>query len=408
MDEKLIENYAELIVREGANVQKNQYVVIRTGVYEEEFASIVARKCYEAGAKRVFMRWESSKLNQVDLLYAEEEDLKHVFYFEEMESKFMLDELPTLIWLDGEDPDGLKGIDASKAARIRRARYMVNGKYREASENHHAWVIAGVPSLPWAKKVFPDLSDEEAIEKLWEAILKTSRAYEGDPIKNWKEHDADLKNRCKYLNSLNLKKLKYKSSNGTDLEVGLIPGVRFAAGSEKTLEGNIFSPNIPTEECFTSPMKGEAEGIVYSTKPLSYQGQLIEDFSVRFHEGKAVEVNARVGEEALRSILTLDNGSSYLGECALVPFHSPINETGILFFNTLYDENAACHLALGTGFPELYPDYEKYTDDEIRSFGINKSLSHVDFMIGSEDLDVTGITLDGKEIKIFHNGDWAF
>ncbi len=408
MDERLIENYAELIVREGANVQKNQYVVIRTGVYEEEFASIVARKCYEAGAKRVFMRWESSKLNQVDLLYAEEEDLKHVFYFEEMESKFMLDELPTLIWLDGEDPDGLKGIDASKAARIRRARYMVTGKYREASENHHAWVIAGVPSLPWAKKVFPNLSDEEAIEKLWEAILKTSRAYEGDPIKNWKEHDEDLKNRCKYLNSLNLKKLKYKSSNGTDLEVGLIPGVRFAAGSEKTLEGNVFSPNIPTEECFTSPMKGEAEGIVYSTKPLSYQGQLIEDFSVRFHEGKAVEVNARVGEEALRSILTLDNGSSYLGECALVPFHSPINETGILFFNTLYDENAACHLALGTGFPELYPDYEKYTDDEIRSFGINKSLSHVDFMIGSEDLDITGITLDGKEIKIFHNGDWAF
>ncbi len=408
MDERLIENYAELIVREGANVQKNQYVVIRTGVYEEEFASIVARKCYEAGAKRVFMRWESSKLNQVDLLYADEEDLKHVFYFEEMESKFMLDELPTLIWLDGEDPDGLKGIDASKAARIRRARYMVTGKYREASENHHAWVIAGVPSLPWAKKVFPNLSDEEAIEKLWEAILKTSRAYEGDPIKNWKEHDEDLKNRCKYLNSLNLKKLKYKSSNGTDLEVGLIPGVRFAAGSEKTLEGNVFSPNIPTEECFTSPMKGEAEGIVYSTKPLSYQGQLIEDFSVRFHEGKAVEVNARVGEEALRSILTLDNGSSYLGECALVPFHSPINDTGILFFNTLYDENAACHLALGTGFPELYPDYEKYTDDEIRSFGINKSLSHVDFMIGSEDLDITGITLDGKEIKIFHNGDWAF
>ncbi len=408
MDERLIENYAELIVREGANVQKNQYVVIRTGVYEEGFASIVARKCYEAGAKRVFMRWESSKLNQVDLLYAEEEDLKHVFYFEEMESKFMLDELPTLIWLDGEDPDGLKGIDASKAARIKRARYMVTGKYREASENHHAWVIAGVPSLPWAKKVFPNLSDEEAIEKLWEAILKTSRAYEGDPIKNWKEHDKDLKNRCKYLNSLNLKKLKYKSSNGTDLEVGLIPGVRFAAGSEKTLEGNVFSPNIPTEECFTSPMKGEAEGIVYSTKPLSYQGQLIEDFSVRFHEGKAVEVNARVGEEALRSILTLDNGSSYLGECALVPFHSPINETGILFFNTLYDENAACHLALGTGFPELYPDYEKYTDDEIRSFGINKSLSHVDFMIGSEDLDITGITLDGKEIKIFHNGDWAF
>ena len=408
MNQELIEKYAELIVKGGANVQKGQYVVIRTGVYEEDFAAIVAKKCYEAGAKRVFVKWQSSKLDQVDLMYADEEDLKHVFYHEEMEQKFMLDELPTLIWLDGEDPDGLNGVDASKAARIKRARYMVTGKYKEASENHHAWVIAGVPSIPWARKVFPGLKDEEAVEKLWEAILKTSRAYEGNALENWQAHDEDLKNRCKYLNSLNLKKLKYKSSNGTDLEVGLIPGVRFAAGSEKTIEGKLFSPNIPTEECFTSPMRGEAEGIVYSTKPLSYQGQLIEDFSVRFHLGQAVEVHARTGEDALRSILTLDKGSSYLGECALVPFHSPINESGILFFNTLYDENAACHLALGTGFPELYPEYEKYSDDEIRSFGINKSLSHVDFMIGSKDLDITGITCDGSEVKIFTNGDWAF
>lgn len=408
MKEELIEKYAELIVKVGANVQKGQYVVIRTGVFEEDFASIVARKCYEAGAKRVIVQWQSSKLDQVDYIYGQEDDLKHVFPFEEQTAKFMSDELPVLIWLNGDDPDGLKGVDATKVAKIRRARYLVTGKYREASENHHSWCIAGVPSLPWARKVFPGIQDDEAIEKLWEAILTTSRCIDGNGIENWKRHDEDLKSRCNYLNSLNLRKLRYHSGNGTDFTVGLIPGVRFAGGSEKTMEGQVYSPNIPSEECFTSPMKGEAEGIVYSSKPLSYQGQLIEDFSVRFHEGKAVEVKARVGEDALRSILTLDKGSAYLGECALVPYHSPINETGILFFNTLYDENAACHLALGTGFPELYPDFEKYTDDEIRSFGINKSQSHVDFMIGTKDMEIVGITLDGREVMIFKDGDWAF
>lgn len=408
MKEELIEKYAELIVKVGANVQKGQYVVIRTGVFEEDFASIVARKCYEAGAKRVIVQWQSSKLDQVDYIYGQEDDLKHVFPFEEQTAKFMSDELPVLIWLNGDDPDGLKGVDATKVAKIRRARYLVTGKYREASENHHSWCIAGVPSLPWARKVFPGIQDDEAIEKLWEAILTTSRCIDGNGIENWKKHDEDLKSRCNYLNSLNLRKLRYHSGNGTDFTVGLIPGVRFAGGSEKTMEGQVYSPNIPSEECFTSPMKGEAEGIVYSSKPLSYQGQLIEDFSVRFHEGKAVEVKARVGEDALRSILTLDKGSAYLGECALVPYHSPINETGILFFNTLYDENAACHLALGTGFPELYPDFEKYTDDEIRSFGINKSQSHVDFMIGTKDMEIVGITLDGREVMIFKDGDWAF
>lgn len=408
MKEELIEKYAELIVKVGANVQKGQYVVIRTGVFEEDFAAIVSRKCYEAGAKRVIVQWQSSKLDQVDYLFGQEDDLKHVFPFEEQAAKFMNDELPVLIWLDGDDPDGLKGVDATKVAKIRRARYLVTGKYREASENHHSWCIAGVPSLPWARKVFLGMADDEAVEKLWEAILTTSRCIDGNGIENWKRHDEDLKARCNYLNSLNLRKLRYHSGNGTDFTVGLIPGVRFAGGSEKTVEGQVYSPNIPSEECFTSPMKGEAEGIVYSSKPLSYQGQLIEDFSVRFHEGKAVEVKARVGEDALRSILTLDKGSAYLGECALVPYHSPINETGILFFNTLYDENAACHLALGTGFPELYPDFEKYTDDEIRSFGINKSQSHVDFMIGSKDMEIIGITADGKEVAIFKDGDWAF
>lgn len=408
MNEELIEKYAELIVRVGANVQKGQYVIIRTGVFEEDFAALVSRKCYEAGAKRVFVRWQSSKVDQVDYIYGHEDDLKHVLPFEEYEQKFTQDEYPILIWLDGDDPDGLKGVDANKVARIRQARYLVLGKYREASENHHTWVIAGVPSVPWAKKVFPDLPADQAMEKLWKAILKTSRADDGNGIENWKKHDEDLKMRCQYLDSLNLKKLHYRSKNGTDLTVGLIPGVHFAGGNEKTLEGQVYSPNIPSEECFTSPRKGEAEGIVYATKPLSYQGQLIENFYVRFHEGKAVEAHAETGEEALLSILSLDQGSSYLGECAFVPYHSPINDTGLLFYNTLFDENASCHLALGTGFPELYPDYANHTDEEIRNAGINKSQSHVDFMIGSEDMEIIGTTRDGKEVPIFKNGDWAF
>jgi aminopeptidase len=408
MKQELIEKYAELIVKVGANVQKGQYVVIRTGVFEEEFASIVAKQCYLAGAKRVFVHWQSPKMDMVDNQYASEEALKEVPLFEEECHRFMLNELPVLIWLDGDDPDGLIGLDNQKASRIRQAKHKILAKYRDQRENKFQWVIAGVPSLPWAKKVFPNLSDEEAIEALWEKILYTSRALDGNGIENWIKHNEDLKKRCEYLNSLNLCQLRYHSSNGTDFRVGLIPGVCFAGGDEATLSGTYFQPNIPTEECFTSPRRGDAEGIVYATKPLSYQGQLIEDFNIRFHEGKAVEVHAKKGEDALKSILSLDEGSAYLGECALVPYHSPINLTNILFFNTLYDENAACHLALGTGFNNLYPNFEKYTEEEIQSFGINYSLSHVDFMIGSKDMSIIGIDENGKEIQIFRDGDWAF
>lgn len=408
MKQEIIEKYAELIVRTGANVQKGQYVVIRTGVFEEDFAAIVAKECYKAGAKRVFIHWQSAKLDLVDNRYADEEALKEVPLFEEEAHRFMLEKLPVLIWLDGDDPDGQNGLDNDKAARIRKARHAILGKYRDQRENHFQWVIAGVPSLPWAKKIFPDLPDEEAIEALWEKILYTSRALDGNGIENWKKHNEDLKKKCAYLNSLRLKKLTYHSSNGTDFWVSLIPGVRFEGGDEKTLEGVVYSPNIPSEECFTSPRKGEAEGIVYATKPLCYQGQMIENFSIRFHKGKAVEVHAEKGQEALESILHLDEGSAYLGECALVPYHSPINLTNILFFNTLYDENAACHLALGTGFSNLYPDFEKYTDEQIRGFGINYSLSHVDFMIGSKDMEIKGTKEDGSKVLIFKDGDWAF
>jgi aminopeptidase len=408
MKTELLQKYAELIARVGANVQKGQYVIIRANVALEDFATQVAEECYKAGASRVVYDWQSAVADQVGYEYATMEELGKVLAPEAGFQQFATDLLPILIWVDGDDPDGLKGVDAKKVAAVRAARYQVNAPYIEARENKYQWCIAGAPSAKWAKKVFPNLPEKTAIEKLWAAILKTARADDGEGEKRWTEHEKDLKARCAYLNSLHLKSLHYTSKNGTDLTVGLIPDVIFLGGGEKTIQGTFFQPNIPSEECFTSPMRGQAEGIVYASKPLAYQGQLIENFSVRFHEGKAVEVKAEKGLAALESILHLDEGSAYLGECALVPFDSPINQTGLLFYNTLYDENACCHLALGRGFTDLYPNFEKYTEDQLHAFGINKSLSHVDFMIGTADLEIVGTSFDGKETVLFHNGSWAF
>lgn len=408
MNSKKLRAYARLIVRVGAAVKKGQPVVIRTDVGNEEFTALVAEECYKAGASRIVYEWKSAVLSRLEYQYGEVKDLGKINPTAYAISKYQAEEKPAFIWLDNDDPDGLLGVDAKKVAEIKRLNYVDIAEFKEKSENHYAWTIAGCYGKKWAHKMFPTLSEAKAKEALWEAILKTSRAYEGDPVKNWDEHEKDLKERCAKLNSLNLRKLHYSSKNGTDFTVGLIPGVIFLGGGENDLEGDFFQPNIPSEECFTSPKRGVAEGIVYASKPLAYQGQLIEKFSVCFHEGKAVEVKAEKGLEALKSILTLDEGSAYLGECALVPFDSPINRTGLLFFNTLYDENACCHLALGRGFTELYPNYADYSDKELQGFGINKSLSHVDFMIGTDDLSIVGTDDKGQEIQIFKNGTWAF
>ena len=409
MRKTYLKEYAKLLVVSGLALKKGQYVIIQANCDQENFVALVVEECYKAGAKKVIVKWGSQKVSRVALKRAHTSVLSEVLPYEVEEAKWNAENLPCFLWIDSDDPDGNKGIDAKKSAAIRVARYKQIGQYKEAMENKYQWCIAGVPSPEWAKKVFPNERKNVATEKLWEAILATSRAADGNGIANWEEHNKDLKRRCAYLNSLRLKQLHYTSSNGTDLTVGLIPGVVFQGGGEKTLGADFeFQPNIPSEECFTSPRKGEAEGVVYSAKPLAYNGQLIKNFHIVFHEGKAVEAYAEEGEEALRSILSLDEGSAYLGECALVPFDSPINNTGLLFFNTLYDENACCHLALGRGFNELYPEYEKYTPEEIRSFGINFSMSHVDFMIGSKDLNIVGTKENGEQIQLFKDGNWAF
>ena len=408
MTKSKLKKYAELIVQVGANVQSGQDVLIYAGVEQKQLVTYVVCECYKRKARRVEVSWECGEISKIKYKKESISTLSEVSEITHAKQRYMCDKLPVMIYIESSDPDAFKGVDQGKIAKIRQNQYPILKPYRDQRENKYQWCIAGAPSVAWAKKVFPELSPRKAVNALWDAILKTSRCDE-DPIKAWEKHNADLAKRTNYLNSLKLDYLHYSNKKGTDFKVWLLPNVKWEAGGERTLGSNIYyNPNIPTEECFTSPAKGKAEGIVYSTKPLSYQGELIENFSIRFENGKAVEVHAEKGEELLKHMISMDETAGYLGEVALVPYDSPINQTGILFLNTLYDENAACHLALGMGFTNLIEGYENYSQEELYKMGINDSCIHVDFMIGSEDLDIKGYTKDGQEIQIFKNGTWAF
>ncbi|MBQ9454515.1 MAG: aminopeptidase [Thermoguttaceae bacterium] len=408
MNSQTLQKYAELLARCGLNVQKGQEVLIIADLDQPEFVTMCVEECYRAGAKKVLVDWIHQPVTK---LHYENQTLETLSTLEKWQLEkwaWQVDQLPCKLYIESEDPDGLAGADQEKISKARQNQFPLIKPFRDAMENKYQWCIAAVPGKAWAKKVFPDLPEAEAVEALWKAILSTSRALEGEPLENWAEHNQNLKRRYDYLNALKLKSLRYTSKNGTDFTVGLIDGCKFLGGGELTTGGNYFNPNIPSEEIFTSPKAGEAEGIVYATKPLSYQGALIENFWVRFEGGRAVEVGAEKNVELLQQMIEMDDGAAKLGECALIPFDSPINNTGILFFNTLFDENASCHLALGRGFSNLLEGFENLTIEECKERGINNSMIHVDFMIGSRDLCITGTTRDGREVEIFRDGGWAF
>ncbi len=407
MKKTKLKQYASLIVNVGARVRKGQEVMIFAELDQPEFVKMVVDECYKSGATRVDVEWSYQPLTKLHVRYRSLKTLGTVLDWEVEKLKRRVDILPVMIYLLSEDPDGLNGINQKKYSKGSQERYKIIKPFRDKMENKYQWCIAAVPGVEWAKKVFPGCRKNEAVEKLWEAILFTSRCGD-DPHKEWEDHNADLKSRCDYLNSLNIESLHYKSENGTDFSVGLIEGSRFMGGGEYTLSGNYYNPNIPSEEVFISPKKGEAEGIVYSTMPLSYRGELIENFSIRFEKGKAVQWSAEKNGELLGELISMDEGSAYLGECALVPYDSPIRNSGILFYNTLFDENAACHLALGEGFSLTLEGSENMTLEQCREKGINNSIVHEDFMIGSQDLDIVAHTRDGRDIQIFKNGNWAF
>ena len=407
MKKTILRKYAHLIAAVGVNVQKGQEVFITHCYKQPEFVTMLVEECYKLKAKKVVVDWNHQPLEKLHVRYRSLATMSKLDNYEEARWQHYVDTIPCRIYLMSEDPDGLKGVNQEKMAKAQQKKYPIIKGYRDQIENRYQWCIAAVPGAAWAKKLFPTLRTSQAVEKLWEAILSTSRV-DDDPVAAWNAHNRDLKNRCDYLNGLGIRELRYHSANGTDFTVGMIPEAQFCGGGETSLQGIFFNPNIPTEECFISPMRGKAEGVVHSTKPLSYQGQLIDNFWIRFHEGKAVEWHAEQNESLLEKLITMDEGSCYLGECALVPFNSPINESGILFYNTLFDENACCHLALGMGFADTIRDFEHKTLDECRQLGVNDSMIHEDFMIGSADLSIDAICADGRTVAIFRDGTWAF
>lgn len=405
MDNKLLRDYARLIAASGGHVVKGDEVWIEAGLDQPEFVEMVVEECYKLGAKKVDVRFSHDPIVKLHYKYMSLGELSKVNQITIARFKYFSKKLPTRIYLMSDDPDGLKGVDQAKIAKSSARSYKKIKKYRDIADGKYKWCIAGVPGIAWAKKVFPSLSEDEAVEKLWEAILKTSRVDGNDPVKNWEKHNNFLVQQRKKLKDLDLRKLFYKSSNGTDFEVELIPGISWGAGIEEAPNKGEFNPNIPTEEVFTSPIAGKCEGTLAASKPLSYNGELIEDFSITFKNGKVSEVHAKKNQKLLEKMVSMDEGARMLGEVALVPYTSPINQSGILFYNTLYDENAACHVALGHGFKELLD--VNLSTEEAKAKGINESMIHVDFMVGTKDLDIVGIDSKGNKHQIFKDGEWA-
>ena len=405
----LLRKYAKLAVITGANVQKGQGVVISAAVDQHGFAELVAEEAYRAGAKWVEIDWMDQAVTKLKYRHETVTQLSRVEEWQKARLQHRVDTLPAMIHISSEDPDGLKGVNVQKMQKAGAARGKVIMPYRIAMDNKYQWTILAVPSKAWARKVFPQARRaNEAVDLLWEAILKTVRVSEdNDPVAAWNEHNAAMKAHCDKLNGLDLVSVHYQGDNGTDFTCRLIPGAQWHGGGDTLPNGVFFNPNMPTEECFTSPLKGACEGTLVATMPLSYQGNLIEDFSVTFKDGKVVSVKAARNQQLLEQMVAMDEGAAMLGELALVPVDSPISNQGILYYNTLFDENAACHVALGRGFNEVIPGFEDMTEEELGEKGINRSMIHVDFMVGYPGLDITGTTRDGKEVPIFRQGNWA-
>ncbi len=413
MKKMILKNYARLIVTCGVSVKKGDIVIINAGLEQPEFVQMLVNECYKSGASKVIVEWSYLPAKRLDIKYMSQNDLGTVETFEEEKLKYRLDKNPAMIHILSDDPDGLKGIDQNKYTQAMKERLSVIKPYDDKMDNKYKWCIAAAPGQAWAKKVFPGVRASVAVEKLWEAILYASRVIDKggnalDPVEEWRKHNESFAGRCGILNNANLRFLVYHSSNGTDLKVGLMENGSFLGGGERTLYGEYFNPNIPSEEVFTTPLAGSAEGIVYSSMPLSWRGEIIDEFSLRFENGRVVEARAKKNESLLKQLVSMDEGAAMLGECAFVPYDSPIRESGIMFYETLFDENAACHLALGEGFTNTIRNYTDYTKEEMHKMGVNDSSVHVDFMIGNKDLCITGIREDGTELDIIKDGVWAF
>ena len=408
MKKTVLRKYAQLIAQTGVNVQPGQEVFIAADLDQPEFVKMLVEECYKRKAKKVVVDWSYQPLQKLHYRYRTLTTLSKLDNYEEARWQHYVDTIPCRIYLLSEDPDGLKGINQEKMAKSQQRLYPVIKKYRDQIENKYQWCIAAVPGAAWAKKLFPELRTSQAIEKLWALIFDVCRVSTGDPVTAWKEHVARTKARRDRMNELNLDRIRMTSANGTDLTVGLAEDATWEGASSKTEGGIEFIANVPTEEVFCAPHRDRVDGRVYGTKPYAYNGQLIEGWHVTFQNGKVVEHGAEKNAELLAELLTTDENANRIGEIALVPASSPINRSGVLFYNTLFDENAACHIAFGDGYPTNIKGGSAMSRDELLAKGLNSSAIHEDVMIGAPDTHVVGVTKSGEEITIFENGEWAF
>ena len=407
--EDQISNYAELLVRDGVAVRPDQELVVSAPVEAYEFVRQVVAAGYEAGAGHVTVVWGDERVTRLEYENLPQDYFETVPAWKREQLNSLAEGGAAFLFLSGEDPSALKGVDPAKPATAARARNAQCRSFRDGMDfGRNAWCIGGVPVVAWARRVFPNVSDEEAMYRLWTAILRVSRADGDDPHGEWETHNAAFEKNKRHLNGMRFDSLHYTSANGTDLVVGLTDRHVWEGGAACTQDGTTFFPNIPTEEVFTSPDARRAEGRVVSALPLVHNGHVVRDFWFEFRDGRVVDYGAEQGASVIEGILGTDEGARRLGECAIISKNTPIRQSGLIFYNTLYDENASCHLALGMGFPDCYEGGVSMSPEQLAERGVNRSHTHVDFMIGSDDLSIAGITAEGEEVPFFVGGQWAW
>lgn len=405
MNQDTLKKYAHTLLKYGVNLQEDQTLVISVDVENKDFAVIVTEEAYELGAKEVVLNWRCSPIARQRLLHANESVLEKPANWIPEFYKQYIDDKASFLSLISANPKALEGIPTDRISLQSRNLNKVLSFYHTAIMNSSVtWCVASVPTVLWANLLGYEGTDEEKIDQLWATLLKLCRIEGVEPKDTYRHHMAKLRHRCEALNKLDLKSLRYTCENGTDLLLELPEGHIWLGGEESSKDGTIFNANIPTEEVFSAPQYNGVNGVVHSTKPLIYHGNTISDFSFTFKEGKIVEYTAKEGYEVLKELVETDEGSHYLGEVALVDHFSPISQSNQIFYETLFDENASCHLAIGASYPTCLKNSDGLSEEELKERGLNHSLTHVDFMIGHEHMNIKGYTRDGQAVDIMIDG----
>jgi len=410
IDKSYFEEYAKLAVVNGVNIQKGQYLVINAPVEAYELVRECVKVAYEQGASCVEVNYSDEINTKLSFQKMSVEDLCEVPSYLVEKKKYQVDKKCAYLHIIGDDPDLLNDVNPEKVMKSSKARMEALKDFKYYTMNNVGqWSIVAYPNQSWAKKVFPEKNDDDAMTSLWNAILFTSRVEKGKTLNNWIKHNKEIQEHSKMMNDYNFKSLHFMNSEGTDLFVGLVKNHIWEGGCDKASSNNaIFNPNIPTEEVFTMPDRYHIDGKVVSTKPLSYNGQLINKFELTFKDGKVIDYHSNDNQEVLKNMLEIDEGSKSLGEVALISYDSPISKSNILFYETLFDENASCHLALGACYPTNIKDGTKMSRDELYKIGGNDSMQHIDFMFGSSDMNIIGLTYDNQEVVVFKDGNFVF